>query len=219
MAWNKMEKCQSERASSTVTYREGLSGRKDAARKSFAVYSDSLICRPSLGRQSCKLAKAMGVGFLVASTSSENKRSYLESLGCNKVIQSHQMRSQFAELEEVGFDIIVDPVGGSVRRESMDLLKRRGKLLVVGSADDTEDVQLSSNNLWLGNKEVISVNVGAMCAQDPERFVAAAKSVMDMIAKGQITVGPVEVFPFNMVTEAHRQLDNKNVQGKIVLRI
>jgi NADPH:quinone reductase-like Zn-dependent oxidoreductase len=29
----------------------------------------------------------------------------------------------------------------------------------------------------------------------------------------------VEVFPFNMVTEAHRQLDNKNVQGKIVLRI
>ncbi|MCB9099169.1 MAG: zinc-binding dehydrogenase [Anaerolineales bacterium] len=40
-----------------------------------------------------------------------------------------------------------------------------------------------------------------------------------MIAKGQITEGPVEVVPFSKAAEAHRQLDNKKVQGKIILRV
>ncbi|MCB9078521.1 MAG: zinc-binding dehydrogenase [Anaerolineaceae bacterium] len=63
------------------------------------------------------------------------------------------------------------------------------------------------------------LNVGAMCAQNPERVVASGKNVLDMIAKGQITEGPVEVVPFSKAAEAHRQLDNKKVQGKIILRV
>jgi NADPH2:quinone reductase len=172
-----------------------------------------------LGRACCKIAKAMGVEYLVGSTSSDAKKALLTTLGCTKAVLSRDMRSQLPELDGGGFDAIVDPVGGNVRRESVGLLAQRGKLLLVGSADQSEDVQLSSNELWLANHEAVGVNVGAMAMSDPHRVMSAATRVMAMIAEGRVDPGPIEVLPFDQAAAAHRLLDERKARGKIVLKV
>jgi NADPH:quinone reductase-like Zn-dependent oxidoreductase len=116
-----------------------------------------------------------------------------------------------------GYNIIVDPVGGEVRRQSLGLLERRGKLLVVGGAEKTADILLSSTAIWLNNAEVLGVNIGAMSAAQPERVTAAARVVVEMLGTAQLDAGAIEVIPFANAAEAHRLLEAKRVVGKLVL--
>src|SRR5215471_14545727 len=56
-----------------------------------------------------------------------------------------------ARLAGERFDIIIDPVGGSVRTASIDLLAPGGRLLLVGNASGDWNHRIDSNRIWRGN--------------------------------------------------------------------
>jgi NADPH2:quinone reductase len=111
----------------------------------------------------------------------------------------------------------VDPVGGEVRQQSLGMLAQRGKLLVVGGAEKSADILLSSTAIWLNNAEVLGVNIGAMSAAQPERVTAAGRAVIAMLGAAQLDAGAIEVIPFANAAQAHRMLEAKQVVGKLVL--
>jgi NADPH2:quinone reductase len=171
-----------------------------------------------LGTACVKLARALGATDIVATTSSAAKERYLRQIGAATVLLTSQLLEKpDGVATRRGYNIIVDPVGGEVRRQSLGLLERRGKLLVVGGAEKTADILLSSTAIWLNNAEVLGVNIGAMSAAQPERVAAAARVVVEMLGTAQFDAGAIEVIPFANAAEAHRLLEAKRVVGKLVL--
>src|ERR1700730_2215725 len=171
-----------------------------------------------LGTACVKLARALGATDIVATTSSAAKERYLRQIGAATVLLTSQLQEKpDGVATRRGYNIIVDPVGGEVRRQSLGLLEQRGKLLVVGGAEKTADILLSSTAIWLNNAEVLGVNSGAMSAAQPERVTAAGRVVVEMLGTGQLDAGAIEVIPFANAAEAHRLLERKRVVGKLVL--
>ncbi|MFI6086283.1 zinc-binding dehydrogenase [Streptomyces sp. NPDC051217] len=66
------------------------------------------------------------------------------------------------------FDIIIDPVGGNVRTESLNLMAPGGRLLVCGNASGDWDHSIGSNDLWLRSVTVSGFNSGAYLPTHPD---------------------------------------------------
>ncbi|WP_433444901.1 zinc-binding dehydrogenase [Nonomuraea sp. CA-141351] len=79
-------------------------------------------------------ARLLGAGRVVSTVGSPAKIEAAKAFGYDEVV----LREHVAESSR--FDIVVDMVGGAVRRTSLDLLTPMGQMVVMGNASGAEDV-------------------------------------------------------------------------------
>jgi NADPH2:quinone reductase len=114
-----------------------------------------------------------------------------------------------------GADAVFDSVGQATRAESLAVLARYGQLVYFGEAsgspapihpDELYGRCLRVSAFWLG-------------ADPPERWDAARRDLQTWVADGslRIIVGPA--FPLDQASEAHRQLENRETHGKLILTL
>ena len=89
-----------------------------------------------------------------------------------------------ARLAGERFDIVIDPVGGSVRTASIDLLAPGGRLLLVGNASGDWNHQIDSNRIWRGNLAVLGFSVGSFLPSHKDLARAAATAAIRAAAAG-----------------------------------
>ena len=116
-------------------------------------------------------------------------------------------------------DLVLDPVGGALRAQSLDVLSPLGCLIVLGNASGETDVLQSSNDLWLGNKGVIGFNLGGLSREAPNQVAEAAREALGMVARGELHTDTTSVLPLEQAIEAHRRLEQRTTTSKLVLRI
>ncbi|MBM9508073.1 quinone oxidoreductase family protein [Actinacidiphila acididurans] len=116
------------------------------------------------------------------------------------------------------FDVIVDPVGGEVRTQSLDLLAPSGRLLLVGNASGDWEHRLDGNRIWQGNITVTGFNSGAYFPAHPEAFGPAAEAALKAVAAG-LADTEIEILPLAQAATAHERLENHTAQGRLVLAI
>ena len=116
------------------------------------------------------------------------------------------------------FDVIVDPVGGTVRTQSLELLAPSGRLLLVGNASGEWDHTISSNRLWFGNFVVAGFNSGAYLPAHPETRKPAGQAALKAVAAGLIDAD-VEVLPLAEAARAHERMESRSIDGRIVLAV
>jgi NADPH2:quinone reductase len=114
------------------------------------------------------------------------------------------------------FDVIVDPVGGSARTQSLDLLAPSGRLLLVGNASGDWEHTIASNALWYGNFTVTGFNAGGYVPAHPESVPPAAEAALRAVAAGLIQP-EMEVMPLSEAATAHERLESHSVNGRLVL--
>lgn len=115
------------------------------------------------------------------------------------------------------FDVVVDPVGGSVRTQSLDLLAPSGRLLLVGNAGgDWEAAGIDGNQIWLRNVTVAGFNAGAYLPAHPESIRPAAEVALKAVADGLVDT-EVEILPLAEAATAHERLESHTANGRIVL--
>ncbi|HTI24191.1 MAG TPA: zinc-binding dehydrogenase [Kutzneria sp.] len=114
------------------------------------------------------------------------------------------------------FDVIVDPVGGAVRTQSLDLLAPLGRLLLVGNASGDWNHRIDSNGIWYGTVSVTGFSAGAYLPAHPEAIPLAAEAALTMVAAG-LADTKIEVLPFADAATAHARLESHAVDGRIVL--
>lgn len=114
------------------------------------------------------------------------------------------------------FDVIVDPVGGSVRTRSLDLLALSGRLLLVGNASGDWDHRVDGNQIWHRNIVVAGFNAGAYLPAHPEALRPAAEVALTAVAAG-LADTEIEVLPLADAATAHERLENHLAGGRIVL--
>lgn len=178
---------------------------------------ESILVHGALGGLSSAfpgVAKQLGASRIVGTV----RASKLDAAATTKLPYDKIVDSE-ALLESLGderFDIIIDPVGGAVRTKSMALMKPGSRLIVAGNASGDWSHQVSSNDLWLGSSAVSGFNAGAYLRSHPEVVQPALQAALRSVSSG---LGAIEVdlLPFSEAASAHRRMEDRSLNGRIVL--
>ena len=131
----------------------------------------------------------------------------------DEIIDSAQLPARLAGER---FDIVIDPVGGSVRTASIDLLAPGGRLLLVGNASGDWNHQIDSNRIWRGNLAVLGFSAGSFLPGHKDLARPAAAAAIRAAAAG-LAQAHVETLPLSSAAVAHERLENHSVNGRLVL--
>jgi len=178
---------------------------------------ESVLVHGALGGFSAAfpgMARQLGASRVVGSVrSSKLNAASTTKLPYDKIVDSAELRDALGGEK---FDVIVDPVGGEVRTQSLDLLAAGGRLLVVGNAGGDWTHQIDSNRLWLGSITVSGFNAGAYLPTHPQLVRPALEAALKAVAAG-LGDTEVDVLPFAEAAIAHERMENRTLNGRIVL--
>lgn len=100
-----------------------------------------------VGTYAIQLAKAAGA--FVYTTASRKNHQLLKSLGADKIVDYHD--TDFADVFS-DIDLVLDTMGGEVQKQSVNVLKKGGRLIsVLGIADPElmEEHEIAAKAIWL----------------------------------------------------------------------
>jgi NADPH:quinone reductase-like Zn-dependent oxidoreductase len=158
-------------------------------------------------------AAAGGVGHLgiqlakvrdlyVAGTASGRNQDFLKQLGCDLPIDYES--SAFEDLVR-DYDVVVESMGGEVRKRSWKVLKKGGIVVcLIGpppSEDDAKAHGVRATVIWAQTK--------------PDQLDEMAK----LADSGQVRPEIAAVFPLRDAAKAHKMSETEHVRGKIVLQV
>jgi NADPH:quinone reductase-like Zn-dependent oxidoreductase len=187
-----------------------------------------------VGIAATQLARKLGARIF--GTASKSKHAAVQAQGVERAIDYHTERVSSAIREITGgrgLDVILDARGGRHFKESYDLLRPGGRLVMYGaSAIITHERRnlLSALKLIIGmprfgsmklmeqNKSVIGLNLLRLW-DDRGSFEEIARPLAKLLGDGEIKPLVGKVFPMEQAPEAHRFLQERQNIGKVVLRV
>jgi NADPH2:quinone reductase len=165
-----------------------------------------------------QIARELGAGQVIGTVRSRDRFQDARRNGFDTVAESAQFVDTLARGGLDAVDVIVDPVGGPLREESLKMLAPLGRLLAVGNASGAADVAIGANRLWLSNAAVLGFNIGGLLTSHPERGTAAARRALGLLAAGRIT-SVHAALPLDGAAEAHRRLEVGGLSERIILTV
>ena len=117
---------------------------------------------------------------------------------------------------EERFDVVVDPVGGQVRTDSLRVMAPLGRMLLVGNASGDWEHTVRTNDLWFSSLAVYGFSAGSYFPAHPEQVRPAAQGAITAIQQGLAGIR-TQSLPAAEAAEAHRRIEKGAVGGRIVL--
>ncbi|MFI5953725.1 NADP-dependent oxidoreductase [Cryptosporangium sp. NPDC051539] len=155
-----------------------------------------------VGHVAIQIAKALGAH--VITTAGESKRTFVEGLGADEVIDYTAV--DFAEVVR-DVDVVLDTIGGHTVERSLGVLRPGGHLVTAVAEDDPA---------LAATFEAAGMRFSGV-AVDPDPV--ALRGLVDLVERGELRVHVQETFPFERVADAHRLLDAGHLRGKLVLTV
>ena len=170
-----------------------------------------------VGLAAVDVGRALGLR-VIAAASSADKREIATSRGAEAVIDTttDDVKARAREISGGGVDGVYDPVGGKLGEECLRSLRDDGQFIVIGFASG-EIPKLPANQVLLRNRRVTGVDWGGWTGRNPEANREMIRTVLAMIAAGELDpVEPVR-YPFEEAARALADQQNRKVVGKAVL--
>ncbi|WP_026908420.1 quinone oxidoreductase family protein [Paucisalibacillus globulus] len=172
-----------------------------------------------VGSMLVQLAKLAGVQKVIGTVGKQNKEDYVRKLGADIVCTY----DEFAEVtlkqtNNKGATIIFDSVAGDVTTKSLECLALFGTLVQFGNSSGkagsfkTSDVHSSCRNIK-------GFSLGTTRKHNPERLGTVAKKVLDLFATNKISIPIAKVFPLNEAANAHRLIESRDYEGKVLIKV
>jgi NADPH2:quinone reductase len=171
----------------------------------------------TIGALAIQLAKLLGAGPVAATASTEEKRKHAHALGADVTVDYtvDDWADQVRASAPGGVDLVLDAVGGSILRESIDLLAPMGRAVVYGAASgDLLDVPVRS---LFGLRTVTGFSLLAWRAARPEQARAEMTEVAGLLQAGRLRADVGATLPLTEAAEAHRRLADRATIGRILL--
>jgi NADPH2:quinone reductase len=112
-----------------------------------------------------------------------------------------------------GVDAVFDSVGRATQADSLAALARYGHLVFFGEASGSP-APVHPEELYPRNLRISSF---WLPADPPERWDTARRELQDWVAAGWLRVIMGQAFPLADAAEAHRQMEQRQTQGKLIL--
>jgi NADPH2:quinone reductase len=114
------------------------------------------------------------------------------------------------------FDVVIDPVGGQLRTDTLQVMAPMGRMLLVGNASGDWQHTVDTNLLWSGNLAMLGFSIGFYLPAHPEQARPAVRGALKAVGQGLADIH-TQTLPLAEAAEAHRRLENGSVGGRILL--
>jgi NADPH:quinone reductase-like Zn-dependent oxidoreductase len=171
-----------------------------------------------VGSAAVQLARELGASKVFGTVGSAGKVPYAAQLGYDEVFVRDGFAERVAEATgRHGVDLVLDPVGGPVREQSLSVLGPFGRVVVYGDLGRHEEWTASVWDLWKGNRAIAGFNIGDLARRRPERIGDYLSQALRLLAAGRIRANVTEILPLADAAKAHELLETGSACGKILL--
>ncbi|MDE0268243.1 MAG: quinone oxidoreductase [Acidimicrobiaceae bacterium] len=169
------------------------------------------------GRLLVQMAKLRGAE-VVATVGSQAKIELARSAGADHVV-NYTTTDLVAGVETAvgteNIDVVYDGVGAAVYDDSLQLLRKRGKMVTFGNTSGAVEAKpplhLTQKSLWLTRPKLWDYISGRV------ELDSRINEIFGWITSGDLDVRIGARLPLTKAAEAHRLLQNRTVAGKILL--
>ena len=112
-----------------------------------------------------------------------------------------------------GVDTVFDSVGRATQAESLAALALYGQLVFFGEASGSP-APIHPDELYSRNLRLSSF---WLAADPPVRWIGARRELQEWVVTGKLHVIIGQTFPLAHAAEAHRRLEGRQTQGKLIL--
>jgi NADPH:quinone reductase-like Zn-dependent oxidoreductase len=179
-----------------------------------------------VGSYAVQLAEALGAGTVIALAGSEAKRAAALALGADHALDTADPAWPAAVRELTGghgVDVALETVGGNELENTLRALAPFGRCVVIGYASRepaTLGPEAIESLLYRPalNQSVTGFNIGAFFVMAPQVAGPAIGRLLGLLASGAVTVPIAHELPLARAADAHRLMESRQLQGKVVLR-
>jgi NADPH2:quinone reductase len=165
-----------------------------------------------------QIAKKRGAR-VIGTVGTPEKAEIARAAGADETIE-YTTQDVVAEVKRLtggrGVDVVYDSVGKTTFDQSLDCLRPRGYMVLVGASSGAVppfDPQILNRK---GSLYLTRPTLGNYTATR-EEMVARATDLFAWIAAGELTVRIAREYPLRDAAEAHRALESRRLAGKILL--
>ena len=172
-----------------------------------------------VGLAAVAIAAALG-GEVVAAASSAEKLATAEAAGAKHLVNYRGQDLREATLTATGgsgVDVVVDPVGAQ-GEEAFRTLDWGGRYVVAGFAGGAVP-QFKGNHLLIKNRSAVGMVLMHYRARQVERMQQSVAEVFAMLADGRLAAPQIEVGELADGPRFLQRVLDRDVVGKLVLRI
>jgi NADPH2:quinone reductase len=165
-----------------------------------------------------QIAKQMGAGKIIATASNAEKLSIPESLGADELI-NYTEPDWVQKVKDAtagnGAELIIDSTGGEILRNSLKCLAPFGRLISFGNPTGGS-TSIEAFSLVNNNQSLLGFGL-ASYFEKPNLMQEAYNYLFSQTATGKLKVHIGQTYPLKHAAQAHRQMENRQTTGKIVL--
>ncbi|OLE21448.1 MAG: NADPH:quinone reductase [Catenulispora sp. 13_1_20CM_3_70_7] len=170
----------------------------------------------SIGIATVELASRGGASVVAVTTSSPERGQRLREMGATLVLDRDGHGEPTGHDESGTFDVIIDIVGGDAIGAFIDRLAPNGRMIVVGAVAGMPPPDFGMHLMRSFQQSrsfaTFSLNTVPLSKRNTIRATQ-----FDDAAKGLLHPVVHKVLPLDQAAEAHRQMDDGAVFGRIVL--
>ncbi len=176
-----------------------------------------------VGMAAVQLGKLYGAKVIATGTSDE-KLEIVKTWGADEVLNIFEnekvsFKDRVKDLTNgKGADVIYDPVGGKVFDQSIRCINWGGRLLIIGFAGGTIPT-LPVNYPLIKGFSVVGVRAGEFGRRDPVLGKENIDIINSLADEDKVRPYICKVFDFKDSKEALEYLENRELIGKVVIRI
>jgi len=171
-----------------------------------------------VGLAAIEIGKLLGAR-VIAAASTPDKLAIARQHGADEVIDyvTHNLRDRVLDLTDgKGVDVVFDPVGGEVFRQSMRCVGWEGRILVVGFASG-EIPQVATNIILVKNVSVTGVVFGEHSWRYPEDTHRRLSMLLEHYAANRLHPLVMQTYPLSQARHALAEIRDRRASGKLVL--
>jgi NADPH2:quinone reductase len=171
-----------------------------------------------VGSLAVQLGRPMGAGRVIATASSEEKRTLALELGADAAVDSAPDgladRLVAANLDR-RVDIVFEMSGGEVFEQSLHALAPFGRLVAYGAASGEPNV-VRTGRLMRRSTSVVGFWL-MDCVGRPEMVVAPLADLFARAARGELRTIVGGTYPLSEAARAHTDMQARRTTGKLLL--
>ncbi|WP_405764149.1 zinc-dependent alcohol dehydrogenase family protein [Streptomyces sp. NBC_00080] len=167
----------------------------------------------SIGITAVQLAARLGASAVAVTTSSVHRGARLRDLGVTHVLDRSGEGGQDTP---VGFDVLIDVVGGPQLPLFLDKLNSNGRFVAVGVVGGQPPADFGMRLMDAFRRSLSFAAFSSDTVPRPDRQTVRSSQFADA-AQGDLRTVVHKVLPLDRAALAHRKMDEGEVFGRVVL--
>ena len=172
-----------------------------------------------VGSMLVQFAKLAGVQKIIGTVGNLEKANYVKKIGADVVCTYETFTEEvLKQTNNEGANVIFDSVAGDITSMSLDCLALYGTLVQFGNSSGKAGT-FKTSDVHSSCRTIKGFSLGTTRKHHPERLAPIAKKVIELFDSKQITLPIAQVFNLSDAAEAHKLIESRNYEGKVLLKV